>query len=97
MQFQGVTGSQTAVATGVHGHRFGHRLARSTEHLLVWTYRDQRADRVAGVGLLLAAEASAAGEPIRGISGDGTAALEMIDALGCRIDGGLPDRRRRLS
>lgn len=56
------------------------------ENLLVWTYRDQRADKVcAGDRGLFAQEASTDGHQRYATSGDGVAAMESIGALGVRV------------
>src|SRR5690349_19980021 len=55
------------------------------EQLVVWAFREQKADRFAGVGLY-SAEASADGIVMTGRSSDGCGALADIEHLGCRID-----------
>jgi len=61
------------------------------ERLLVWTYRDQRADKVlAASSGLLAAEAALDGHGRYLTSGDGVATMARIGALGVRVDGGGP-------
>jgi hypothetical protein len=59
--------------------------AIDVEQLVVWAFRDQKADRHAGVGLHRI-EANVAGLEPRGRSSDGCAALSDIEHLGCRID-----------
>lgn len=61
----------------------------TVEALLIWVYRDQKADIVIGRGdglhdIELAADA---GHPRYGSSPDGVAAMLKIGALGCRIAG----------
>jgi hypothetical protein len=59
------------------------------ETLLVWTYRDQKADRVISVGTKLhRQEAEVDGEWHDSTSKDGIAAVERAGILGTRIDGG---------
>lgn len=55
------------------------------EHLVIWTYGEQKADRFKSARLL-AAEAAVEGVEPRGRTTDGTAALADIEHLGCRID-----------
>ena len=68
------------------------RIPTDIEDLLVWTYRDQRADVVIrnGVGLHDTEAAMDAGSvEARGSSSTcGCAALERIGRAGCRVDGG---------
>lgn len=59
--------------------------AIDVEQLVVWAFRDQKADRFAGVGLH-SIEASVEGLEPRGRSADGCGALADIEHLGCRID-----------
>ena len=57
--------------------------------MLIWAYRDQRADLLFGRGVGLSdLERRAAGLPVQSISGDGCAVIERDALIGCRIDGG---------
>lgn len=61
------------------------------EQLLIWTYRDQKADRVIGMGMgLYDQESALAGKQVYRTSTDGIAAIERIGILGTRVDGGGP-------
>ncbi len=67
------------------------RVPTDIEDLLVWTYRDQRADVVIrnGVGLHDTEAAMDESTTERGASSTcGCAALERIGRAGCRVDGG---------
>ena len=59
------------------------------ERLLVWTYRDQRADVVIGLGMrFFEQEAAMDGRTRYATSTDGITALQRVGALGTRVDGG---------
>jgi hypothetical protein len=61
------------------------------EALLVWTYRDQRADRVLKMaGGMYAQEDALDGREVVRTSADGVAAVQKIGLLGTRVDGGGP-------
>ena len=65
------------------------RRSIDVERLLWWVYRDQKADIVIGRGDgMMATEAAVDGVVIRGVSGDGVAAVISQAQLGCRVDGG---------
>ena len=67
------------------------------EAMLIWAYRDQRADLLFGRGVwLFDVERRAAGLPVQSISGDGSAVIERGALLGCRIDGGGPAAMQRI-
>lgn len=57
------------------------------EDLVIWTYRDQKADRLASVGLW-DAEARAAGFDVQRVSACGVAKVAAIANLGARVDTG---------
>jgi hypothetical protein len=82
-------GSQNMVSA--HGSRIqANRIAIDIERLLIWTYRDQRADVVLGRGYGLhdqEAMMDGIGHP-RG--SDSLVALARIGLLGTRVDGGGP-------
>jgi len=63
--------------------------AMAIDKLLVWTYRLQKADVVIGLGQgMLREEAELDGVEWQGVSGCGCAAVERIERLGVRVDGG---------
>jgi hypothetical protein len=70
------------------GRGYLHQI--DVESLLVWTYRDQRADIVLGWDFESDPSGAAAiGRPL-GFGRDSLAALERVGALGVRVDGGGP-------
>jgi hypothetical protein len=85
------TGISYPAPTMAPVRRHERRRPIDIEALLIWVYRDQKADRVLRHGMgLHEQEVALAGLVPSHSSGDGIATLQRIAALGTRVQGGGP-------